>query len=327
MTRNGGAEMPITRPTDPSYSPTNEGVAAHRCAELIIALAAGAILSQGCAMFGPPVIPATTREQQLNRSLYASGPTFDESRLQAILEEEPDNVAALLQLADRYRKSGDLDSAGDLVNRAKKIAPESSLVRVRHAELLADRGSTLAARWEVERILQREKFGEAYALKGKLLWERGKRPEALDAWEKGWKAPTPSVDAGVALARWDMQQQDWEGAAAKLRIAAAMKPEDAEIRRSLAKALAGGGDAGAAAEQLERAVALGDKRQERYFHLAALHQRSGDRKAAEDYFQRGREIAPDHPLREDVADLLDAAPERPSPRSIYRPLSADPPSS
>src|SRR5688572_24281965 len=151
MTRIGGAEMPRTRP-----------------ALLLLGIA----LSQGCAMFGPPVIPATSREQQVNRSLYAAGPTLDEARLQSTLENDPDDVAALLQLADRYRKAGDAESAWDLVARAKKIAPESSLVRVRHAELLADRGSTLAARWEVARILQREEFGEAYALKGRLLWER-----------------------------------------------------------------------------------------------------------------------------------------------------------
>ena len=283
----------------------------------------GIALTQGCAAFGPPVIPATTREQRVNRSLYSSGPALDAARLQAVLEEDPDDVPALLQLADRYRKAGDAEASKVLINRARKIAPESSLVRVRHAESLADRGSTLAARWEVERILQREKFGEAYALKGRLLWERGKKPEALAAWEKGWRAQPPSVDAGVALARWEMQQQDWESAGEKLRLAVAMRPEDAAIRRSLAQALAGGGDSAGAAEQLERAVALGDDRRDRYFHLAALHQRSGDRKAAEDYFQRGREIAPDHPLKEDVEDLLGAAPERPSPRSPYRPLGVD----
>ena len=73
-------------------------------------------------------------------------------------------------------------------------------------------------RWEVERILQREKFGEAYALKGRLLWERGKKPEALDAWEKAGGPSRRASTPGSLLARWDMQQQDWEGAAAKLRL-------------------------------------------------------------------------------------------------------------
>ena len=72
------------------------------------------------------------------------------------------------------------------------------------------------------------------------------------------------------------------------------------------------------ADQLERAVALGDDRRDRFFHLAALHQRSGDHKAAEEYYLRGKEIAPDHPLRGDVEQLLDQAPERPNRRKRTR---------
>jgi tetratricopeptide (TPR) repeat protein len=281
-------------------------------------------LSQGCALFGPPVVPTSAREQQVNQSLYSSQ-RIDPSRLQAVLEEDPDDVPSLLRLADQYRRGGDIAGARELVDRAWRLAPESSLVRVRRAELMADAGQTLAARWEVERVLQRTKFGEAYALKGRLLWERGKEPEALEAWTKAWRAQPPSADAGVALARWDMYQEDWAGAAEKLRLAAAMRPDDSSIRRYYAQALAGAGDAGAAAEQLERAVALGDDRKERYFHLAALHQRSGDHAAAEDYYRRGRELAPDHPLREDVGELLDEAPSRPLKRSPYRSLGLDAP--
>src|SRR5687767_8516447 len=118
-----------------------------RAALLLFAIA----LSNGCAMFGPPVVPAANREQHINRSLYTAGRALDESRLQRILEDDPENVAALLQLADRLRRAGEMESARELIDRARKIAPESSLVRVRYAESLADRGSTLAARWEVER--------------------------------------------------------------------------------------------------------------------------------------------------------------------------------
>jgi len=276
-------------------------------------------LSQGCALFGPPVVPASVREQQVNRSIYSSR-RVDESKLQAVLEDDPSNVPALLQLADQCRRRGDDERARALVDRAMKIAPESSLVRVRRAELLADAGRTLAARMEIERVLHREEFGEAYALKGRLLWERDRKSEALEAWTKAWRAQPPSVDAGVALARWDIQQEDWTAAAEKLRLAAAMRPDDATIRRSYAQALAGAGEVGEAAEQLERAVALGDVREERYFHLAALHQRSGDHKAAEDYYRRGKQVAPDHPLRTDVEDLLEDAPKEAGRRSLYRPL-------
>jgi len=280
-------------------------------------LAAG--LSQGCTLFGPPVVPASVREQQVNRSIYSSR-RIDESKLQAVLEDDPSNVTALLQLADQYRRRGDGERAKALVDRAMKIAPESSLVRVRRAELLADSGRTLAARMEIERVLHRKEFGEAYALKGRLLWERDRKSEALEAWTKAWRAQPPSVDAGVALARWDIQQEDWTAAAEKLRLAAAMRPDDATIRRSYAQALAGAGEVGEAAEQLERAVALGDVREERYFHLAALHQRSGDHKAAEDYYRRGKQVAPDHPLRSDVEDLLEDAPREAGRRTLYRPL-------
>jgi tetratricopeptide (TPR) repeat protein len=301
--RNGGAAMPIRRPR-------------------WLAVLAAVGLSQGCMLFGPPVVPQSAREHRVNQSLYVSR-SIDESDLQAVLEEDPADLTALLQLADQYQRRGETEAAGNLLDRAMKIAPESSLVRIRRAELLADAGRTLAARIEIERVLHREKFGEAYALKGRLLWERGKKPEALAAWEKGWRAQPPSVDAGVALARWEMQQEEWASATEKLRLAVAMCPDDSEIRRYYAQALAGSGDAGSAADQLERAVALGDERRDRFFHLAALHQRSGDHKAAEEYYHRGKELAPDHPLRSDVEELLDRAPERPNRRSPYRPLGIE----
>jgi tetratricopeptide (TPR) repeat protein len=305
MMRNGGAAMPIRRP-------------------LGLAALAAVGLTQGCTLFGPPVVPISAREHRANQSLYASR-RIDETRLQAAIEDDPTDVSALLQLAEQYRRRGETDAAKKLVAEARKIAPESSLVRVRHAELLADAGSTLAARWEIEQVLSKEKFGEAYALKGRLLWERGKKPEAIDAWMKAWRAQPPSVDAGVALARWDLQQEDWAAAAEKLRLAAAMRPDDAAIRRYFAQALAGGGDAADAADQLERAVALGDDKGERYFHLAALHQRSGDHKAAEEYYLRGKQMAPNSPLRGDVEELLERVPERSATRSPYRPLGIDPP--
>ena len=286
-----------------------------------VALAAAG-LSQGCMLFGPPVIPHTAREHRVNQSLYASR-NIDESDLQAALEEDPSNLTALLQLADQYQRRGEGAAARKLLDRAMKIAPESSLVRVRRAESLADSGQRLWARWEIERVLNREEFGEAYALKGRLFWERGKKPEALDAWEKGWRAQPPSVDAGVALARWEMQQEEWESATEKLRLAAAMRPDDAEIRRYYAQSLAGAGDAAGAAHQLERAVALGDERSDRFFHLAALHQRSGDHKAAEEYYLRGKELAPDHPIRGDVEELLDQSPGRVNQRSPYRSLGVE----
>jgi tetratricopeptide (TPR) repeat protein len=260
-------------------------------------------------------------EQRANQTLY-SARRADASCLQAALEEDPTDIAALLQLAEESHGRGDADAAKTFLDRAAKIAPESSLVRIRRAELLADAGRRLAARWEVEQVLHREKFGEAYALKGRLLWEQDKQTEALDAWAKGWRAQPPSVDAGLALARWDIQQKDWPAAAEKLRLAAAMRSDDAEVRRCYAQALAGLGDAPGAADQLERAVALGDERREHFFHLAALHQRSGDPKAAEDYFRRGKQLAPDSPLRDDVEQLLEQPARRPA-RELYRPLGVD----
>src|SRR4051812_30610363 len=110
LRRDGGAVMPFRGP-------------------FRLAALAAVGLAQGCTLFGPPVVPTSARERRANQSLYAAR-RVDESRLQESLEDDPTDVAALLQLADQARRRGDAEAARSCVDRAAKIAPESSLVRV-----------------------------------------------------------------------------------------------------------------------------------------------------------------------------------------------------
>jgi tetratricopeptide (TPR) repeat protein len=191
---------------------------------------------------------------------------------------------------------------------------------VGRAERLAESGRPRAALRETSAVLRREPNAEASYLKGRLLMGQGKTSEALAAWEDAWKCQPPSVAAGVALARWDIRRQNWTAAAERLRLCAAMRPDDAEIQHRLAQAYAGSGDLEDAARSLERAVALGDDGPERYLQLAALRQQLGDRDAARRNHRTGLRLDPEHPLLDRVEDLLRTPPTAPVSRSPYRPL-------
>ena len=161
--------------------------------------------------------------------------------IEASLAKRPDSAAALLLAARVARSSSDFDAALTYIDRAIALAPQREMF-VEKARTLDQAGLAPQAREAWRAILKIiPQHQEAAARLGRMAWEDGNHPEAVELLEQAISGEAPaSVWFDLGMARQDLR--DFTGSATAYRRAIEIKPDHAEASLNLGVVLQESGD-------------------------------------------------------------------------------------
>lgn len=212
-------------------------------------------------------VARTTRLQQALLALEAGKPERAAKILEALRQEQPDDVTVLNDLAIALQRTGQLEPAFQLLERAKDLDPGVLSTWINLAALLLDQGMTARALEHAERALAlAPDSGKAHLTRARVLLRAGRPEEARAELVQSLRLDPRGTEALALLAHTSLALGRLEEARAHYASLARVAPADPAARVGLAD------------------VAL----------------RSGDRAQARRELAEARRIAPDHP---DVVDL------------------------
>ncbi len=169
--------------------------------------------------------------------------------LQPVLRRDPDNLAALVNLAKARAAQGRFDEGIELARRALELAPGDPELHTALGLLESARGNQEAALAAYDQALSIDpKWLDARIEKARCLYRLGRRQEA-GALAGLLLAEDPDV-ARVQVAQAvlvELPARRLDAAAERLRRAAAQEPSLVEAWRALGRVLEAGGDLPAAA--------------------------------------------------------------------------------
>jgi choline-sulfatase len=147
---------------------------------------------------------------------------------------------------------------------------------------------------------------QAHLRLGYVLVDSGRCPEAIGHFTKAMAERLPSVDAHLGLAGCEAAARRFDAAAATLRAAARIEPDNPVVIANLGLVLSDSGHPDQAVVPLERALTLDPDLHQARFALALAFARTGRRREASDTAREVlRRLPPDAPQRAEVRRLLD----------------------
>lgn len=245
-----------------------------------------------------------------------------QTALKEQLTNNPDDAVGNWFLAYTYHRQGLHYSAQRFYERALELAPSLHAARVGYARLLWERGDVDRALQQTDYVVKREpENGEAHAVRGLILRELGRNHEAIAAFGTGWTCRPPAVEAGYALAKWDLARGRLDSAADRLRLALIYEPDRADYRIVYAETLTQLHRDDEAIDQWSRLANSGEGGARPYYELARLYHRRGEFTKALAQFDDAQRIDPNSPQVREVESFLlaSAAAETVKPKD-FRPL-------
>ncbi|QDU63856.1 tetratricopeptide repeat protein [Planctomycetes bacterium Pan216] len=262
------------------------------------------------ALLPPPTTSHSRKEKQ-----------DDERRIRNLLLDEPNDPRHYEALGALLYKEGRYQAAAKAFASSVRLDGSNPQARFRLAQALARQGKSKEALDEADYIVKRyPDFGEAHALRGTILRSLGRNQEALDAFERGYRAHPPSITAGSALAKFDLVRGDADSAADRLRICLARDPRNVRLRELYAQALQQAGNHRQAKEEWSRLVHRGDGGANAYYRLSELCAQAGAADEALDYYESGKRLDPHHPDAGRIKELLSSTPQQVAAPPAYAPL-------
>jgi tetratricopeptide (TPR) repeat protein/HEAT repeat protein len=159
---------------------------------------------------------------------------------QRLCAEAPGDSRYQLELAERYARGGAAGrkKAVDLLNRLSSRFPRDPSVHGALAELYTRWGDSERAQREHETLARLEPDDETHLVDlGEIYWQRGKRKQALDTWQK---LESHAKDRATGMARLAEVLGDHEMAGNAVELyekALKLSPKDLALKRGLANAL------------------------------------------------------------------------------------------
>ncbi len=146
----------------------------------------------------------------------------------------PGFVPARVEAAAALLAAGREDDAVAHLQAAFAARPDDPDVNVSLARFARSRGEIAVAEQHLRRALAADPgFAEAHRELASCLWQQGDEAAAVAAYEAALRADPRSFAAHRDLGKLLMNRGDAAGAAAHWREAAALRPEDAEVRAYL----------------------------------------------------------------------------------------------
>lgn len=263
-----------------------------------------------------PAVPVFSSRQEM---------TEMEARLKKQLLDNPEDAVAHWQLAYTLDQQGLSYPAAKSYERALELAPQLHPARVHYARLLWKRGEIGRALSEVDFVIKRDKdMAEAYAVRGLILKELGRNDLAVEAFQSGWRCRPPSVEAGYALAQWDLARGYTQAAADRLRLCLIYEPNRADYRLTYAETLTALNRRAEAIQQWEHLANSGEGGARPYLELASLYVSSGRGEQARDALDHARRLDPQAPQLAKLERQISTVPFH-KPIQEFRPLLASNP--
>jgi putative PEP-CTERM system TPR-repeat lipoprotein len=179
----------------------------------------------------------TTARLFLAASLVQDGRSPDAERLlQKVIDQQPDDVHALVALAELRAGRGALDDAAQLLNRAAEhstsVTPRLSL-----AQLRIRQGDLPGAKTQVDLAAQTDPNSpEVTAVRGVLALAEGRAEDAAVLLENAASELPNRLGVTLALARAQLAAGSPEQARATLRKTLAVAPQSPPLRLALGEA-------------------------------------------------------------------------------------------
>jgi tetratricopeptide (TPR) repeat protein len=253
----------------------------------------------------------------------------EEQELEARVRREPE-ARELLQRGTQLGQAGDLEGAHSLLRRAIELNPDLADAYFNLAMVRRKQGNLEAAIAAMRRVTQLHPDDfEAQMHLGAWLFERGRYPEASEAYERAATLQMGSREAWLKLAqsyetagkakaavgayrqaimlqagndpalyeawlRVAMEAKDGVAAVAAARKFQALRPGH-EGFRALGDALLLNGEAEAAVQEYQKAVALAPTSAASHAGLGAAYARVGQSEPAVEHFLRAVQLEPQNP--------------------------------
>ena len=280
-------------------------------------------ISAGCAAMGDVRSAKSVSDTSTDINLPDARSPADwrrwEQDLRQQLVTDPSNAGTHARLGYVYHRQGQLLAARKSLDRASTLAPRDASIRLLYGQVLYDCGDARAALRQAETAVRLdENSGAAHLLCGTILKSTGHNFEALEAFRAGWQARPPSIPAGLALARWELQHGELTAAAERLRLCTVHAPDHAGARELYAQVLERQGDYSAAASQWEQLLARGQPGTNAYLNLARLYHMMGEPVLAARNLQDARQLAPKHLEVQELERLLATKSPHQAARPEYR---------
>ncbi len=190
---------------------------------------------------------------------FVKGDFPEASRLyKQVLQKEPNHMPSILTLAGMYEAAGKLEEARVFYAHATEVDPGNVDVWMNLGWVLfrLDRKEDALDALEKARAIAPQ-LPDLQVATGDVLFSLGRLPEARTAYENGIKSAPRLAGGYYGLGLIALKEGDASKAVTLLGDAVELRPENAAWREDLARALAGVGRYGEAADQLEKYLATG----------------------------------------------------------------------
>jgi tetratricopeptide (TPR) repeat protein len=219
---------------------------------------------------------------------------------------DPSDPRPYFALAEQYEQAGELEQAVAVLERLETARPQAPHLECRVAQLLFLQGRAERALVRAETAAEREPAcAVAQAVHGMALEDAGEPAAAIAALEKAHRLAPKDARIALTLAQVQGRAGRWEEAArlAGEVLAADPRSADAHYLRGWLRSRAPGGiAAGAAKQELERALALDPEHFRAHAALGGLLARAGRFGEARTHLERARPHMPEDPdLLRDLA--------------------------
>lgn len=217
----------------------------------------------------------TTIQARLGQAieLHRAGRIVEASRLfEAVLKDEPHNLAALQHLAIVHATRGEFETAEALFRRAGDAAPNNPDVLCNLGRVLSERGRHEEAVACLNRALSlRPGMAEAEFNLAMLHQKMGRPGRAIEYLRRVVARQPDFTEAICQLAASLQEDGKAEEAIALLQRSAAARPQEAVLRHALGRLQAIAGEIAEARRNFEAAIALRPSWGVPYYDLSQIH--------------------------------------------------------
>lgn len=220
------------------------------------------------------------------------------------LEEDPENIEALVLLADIYRWNDDLDSAVEHYQRALEVEPdyESALAGLEEVEKMRELRREEARRFSIsvmeERYRENPEDLEIRLQLARLYVAAGRHGEAREHFEFYLRHWPGRISVRREYARVLRNIGQYHESIRELRRCLLENPEDVSLRMEIVTMLMWEGLYEEARRELEEVQELAPDRVEVHWDLARIHHMEAEWEEALHHYRRVLEIDPDYQVAE-----------------------------
>jgi tetratricopeptide (TPR) repeat protein len=265
-------------------------------------------------------LPETKYRTEKAKLLLANAIRFRErgdtggakQQLDRLLELDPHNPGALLEIGTNLARQGDLAAAvEELAAAVAGFEPPSADAHMNLGAALRRLNRPQEAMQHLRRALELDPdFAEAHASVGLLLASTGEYKKAAESFGRATRLNPTDSENRINLAVALMQMDKLNDALGQLRRAVRIQPDSAVAHTYLSEVLGRLGRFDEARLELKSALALEPNATKLWFRLGELSEQQGDIATALDSFQRILELAPNQPtIATRVAWILATVPD------------------